>query len=188
MHLVVGLGNPGAQYVATRHNVGFLAADAIARRAMVSIDREQHGALTTKARLGSTPLVLAKPQRFMNLSGGPTRALVDFYKADPASELVVIHDELELPFGEIRVKQGGGHGGHNGLRDLNKHVGNGYVRVRVGIGRPPAGWDVANYVLGRWSDEEHARLEEVVATAADAAESAVLEGPAAASRRFAGAA
>jgi PTH1 family peptidyl-tRNA hydrolase len=177
MFLVAGLGNPGAQYVGTRHNVGFLAADALARRCATGIDKSQHGALSTKVRLAGQAVVLCKPQKFMNLSGGPTQQLAAFYKVE-LDHVIVVHDELDLPFGDVRVKVGGGHGGHNGLRDLHKHLpGNGYVRVRVGIGRPPAGWKPANYVLGRWSAEESSQLEDVVARAADAVESVVRVGP-----------
>lgn len=172
MFLVLGLGNPGAQYTTTRHNVGFLVVDALARRCGVSIDREQHGARTAKARVGSQPMTLAKPMKFMNLSGGPAQALASFYKLD-VGQVVAVHDDLELPFGEVRHKLGGGHGGHNGLRDLNRHLGSGYHRIRVGVSRPPSGWDPADYVLGRWSDDEAQRLEEVVEQAADAVEALV---------------
>ena len=176
MFLVLGLGNPGPEHTATRHNVGFLVVDALARRSFVSVDREQHGALTTKTRLGSDAVVLAKPMKFMNLSGGPGQALRSFYKLD-LEHVIVIHDDMEVPFGEVRVKLGGGHGGHNGLRDLHKRLsGNGYVRVRVGVSRPPQGWSPANYVLGRWSPEQSASLEDVVRLAADAVESIVRDG------------
>lgn len=184
MHLVVGLGNPGAKYVGTRHNVGFLVVDALARRAMTTVDRAQHGALTVKTRLAGSPVVLAKPQKFMNLSGGPTQQLSSFYKLE-LDHLLVVHDDLDLSHGDVRVKVGGGHGGHNGLRDLHKRLGSGdYLRIRVGIGRPPEGWDTANYVLGRWTDEEASRLEDVVATAADAVETTLASGPNVAMNRF----
>lgn len=185
MHLVVGLGNPGARYVDTRHNAGFLVVDAVARRQAVSIDRSQHGALTAKARFGSAAAVLAKPQEFMNLSGRAAQKLANFYKVEDLDHVVVVHDDMDLPFGDVRVKRGGGHGGHNGLRDLHKHLGGpGYVRVRVGVGRPPQGWDPANYVLGRWADDEASRLSDVVAEAADAVEAVVMDGADAAMNRF----
>jgi PTH1 family peptidyl-tRNA hydrolase len=173
--LIAGLGNPGAKYTATRHNVGFLVVDMLARRCAVTVDREQHGARTSKTRLGAAPVMLAKPMRFMNLSGGPARALYDYFKLDLA-QVVVIHDDLGLPFGTVRVKQGGGHGGHNGLRDLHKHLGAGFVRVRVGISRPPSGWDAADYVLGQWAPQEASELEDVVSLAADAVEALVADG------------
>lgn len=184
MHLVLGLGNPGARYLDTRHNVGFLVVDALARRCATGVDRSDKGALTAKVRVGNQPVVLAKPQQFMNRSGGPGGQLKSFYKLDN-DHVVVVHDELELGFGEVKVKVGGGHGGHNGLRDLHKHLGGkDYVRVRVGISRPPAGWDPANYVLGRWSADQSTGLEEVVATAADAVESVVCDGVESAINRF----
>ncbi len=183
MKLVAGLGNPGPQYVDTRHNVGFLVVDRLARRAAAAIDSESHGARVGKARVAGDSVLLVKPWTYMNRSGGPVQSLAAYYKADPA-DVVVVHDDLDLPFGTVRVKKGGGHGGHNGLRDLNKHLGADYVRVRCGLGRPPKGWDPANYVLGRWSSEEAVHLEEVVDTAADAVESVLAHGPDTTMNRF----
>lgn len=184
MFLVVGLGNPGARYADTRHNVGFLVADVLARRAQVSMDKEQSGAKVAKASLAGQPVVLAKPQQFMNVSGAATAALATFYKLD-RDQVVAIHDDMDLPYGDVRVKVGGGHGGHNGLRDLHAKLGgDGYVRVRVGVSRPPEGWIPADYVLGRWSDLETSRLEEVVGLAADAVEAIVRDGAVAAMNRF----
>ncbi len=175
MHLIVGLGNPGARYADTRHNAGFLVADVLARRAGASIDRDQCGAKIAKAQLGGHPIVLAKPQSFMNLSGGPTQQLRDFFKVEMA-RVVVVHDELDLPFGEVRVKVGGGHAGHNGLRDLIARVGADFVRVRVGIGRPPAGWEVADFVLARWSTEEASQVVDLVDDAANLVQTVLTEG------------
>jgi PTH1 family peptidyl-tRNA hydrolase len=184
MHLVVGLGNPGARYVDTRHNVGFLVVDALARRARVDPSKEQLGALVGKGSVGGQPALLAKPQSFMNLSGGPVQQLAAFHKV-PLSRLVVVHDELDLPFGDVRVKVGGGHGGHNGLRDLHARLGSAdYARVRVGISRPPREWDTADYVLARWTPDESARLLDVVDAAADAVESVVRDGTAAAMNKL----
>lgn len=183
MHLVMGLGNPGARYTDTRHNVGFLVVDALARRARTGIDREQLGAQVGKASLGGQPTVLAKPQKFMNLSGGPGQQLAAFYKV-PVERVVVVHDELDLPFGDVRVKVGGGHAGHNGLRDLVARMGPGFVRVRVGVSRPPKDWDTADYVLGRWTEEEAVRLADVVEQAVDAVEAVVREGALAAMNKF----
>ncbi len=183
MFLVVGLGNPGSSYVATRHNVGFLVADQLARRAMTTINTKGQGALTGKARLADQAIVLAKPVEYMNRSGSPVQKLVSFYKLD-LDHVVVVHDDMDIDFGRVRIKVGGGHGGHNGLRDLNKHLGSDYVRVRVGVSRPPAGWDPANYVLGRWTDAESQQLEDIVGHAADAAESLLREGASSAMNRF----
>jgi PTH1 family peptidyl-tRNA hydrolase len=185
MHLVLGLGNPGARYASTRHNVGFLVVDALARRARASVEREQLGALTAKVRVGEADVVVAKPQKFMNLSGGPGQQLASFYKV-PVEHVVVVHDDMDIPFRDVRVKVGGGHGGHNGLRDLNARLTPGYVRVRVGVSRPPSGWDPADYVLGRWTEDESADLGSVVETAADAVEAVVLKGAVEAQNQFNG--
>jgi peptidyl-tRNA hydrolase, PTH1 family len=183
MHLVVGLGNPGRRYARTRHNAGFLVVDRVAARAGESVDRGQLGADVGTIRLGSAPVVLAKPRSYMNRSGQPVASLKGWYKVE-LDDIVVVHDDLDLPFAAVRVKQGGGHGGHNGLRDVGRAIGRDYVRVRVGIGRPPEGWDPADYVLARWSGAEASELEEVVDNAADAVEAVVREGPLAAMNRF----
>lgn len=176
---VVGLGNPGRRYEQTRHNVGFLVVDELGRRWGLSCSQEQSGALVGAGLVRGERATLVKPQRFMNLSGGPVRAIVDWSRG-AVERVVVAHDELDLPPGTVRVKVGGGHGGHNGLRDLNQHLGPGYVRVRVGIGRPPEGWDPADYVLGKWSPEEQGLLPALVARAADAVERLLVEGATAA--------
>lgn len=183
MSFIAGLGNPGPRYTGTRHNVGFLVVDRIARRLGVSIDGEQAGAKVTKAHGWGGSVLLAKPWTFMNRSGGPVQALASYYKI-PVEEVVVVHDDLDLPFGDVRVKRGGGHGGHNGLRDIHRHLGADHLRVRCGIGRPPSGWDTAAYVLGQWSSDEAEQLEAVVDQAADAAEAIVAEGVQAAMNRF----
>ncbi|MFK7928381.1 MAG: aminoacyl-tRNA hydrolase [Myxococcota bacterium] len=175
MHVVIGLGNPGRTYDGTRHNAGFLVVDRLAARASESVSTAQYGALVGKARLGGHTVVLAKPQSFMNRSGQPAASLKGYYKADNA-EVVVIHDDMDIPYGEVRVKSGGGHGGHNGLRDLNQKIGNDYVRVRFGVGRPPQGWDPADYVLGRWSGPQSDQLDQSVDTAADAVEAVLRDG------------
>jgi len=126
--------------------------------------------------VASNPVVLAKPQSFMNRSGQPVASLKGYYKVD-ADQVVVIHDELDLPFGTVKVKLGGGHGGHNGLRDIMKHLsGKDFVRVRIGVSRPPPGWDVANYVLAPWTGDEQAHLDAVMRRAADAVEIIVSDG------------
>lgn len=176
MHLVVGLGNPGRRYAATRHNAGFMTVDVLAARGQVRCERAQFGALVDQARLGEEPVLLAKPQSYMNRSGMPTVSLKGYYKV-PVDQVVVVHDEIDLPFGTVRVKKGGGHGGHNGLRDLIRALGErDFVRVRVGVSRPPPGWQVADYVLSAWNEEEQGALDEVVCAAADAVESVVKHG------------
>jgi PTH1 family peptidyl-tRNA hydrolase len=181
MLLVLGLGNPGARYDATRHNAGFLVADRLAERLGVPFDRKQLGALVTSVRFATTgdrdgQAVLAKPQGFMNLSGQVATSLRGFYKVEPA-EIVVVHDEVDLPFGDVRIKKGGGHGGHNGVRDVIAKLGTAdFVRVRVGVGRPPEGWDTADYVLGKYSAAEAAEVPAIVDRAADAVERIAAEG------------
>lgn len=186
MHLVVGLGNPGRKYEKTRHNAGFLVVDRLAERWGGDVGTKQLGALVDKVAIGSGRLsaVLAKPQSYMNLSGQPTVSLRGWYKLDN-DRVVVVHDEVDLPFGTVRIKVGGGHGGHNGLRDLLKHLGNEpFVRVRFGVGRPPEGWDTADYVLAKWQGSEQDELPDVVDRAADAVEAVLTEGPTAAMNRI----
>ena len=184
MFLVLGLGNPGPKYADTRHNVGFLVVDRLARRASIAMDKRQKNARIGKVRMGTTPVWLAKPWTFMNRSGGPGQALQAFYKIG-TEQVVVIHDDMDIQVGDVRIKRGGGHGGHNGLRDLKARLSAGdFARVRVGVGRPPAGWDAADYVLGRWTADECSRLPDIVDTAADAVETIVREGLDAAMNRF----
>lgn len=176
MNLVVGLGNPGGRYRHTRHNAGFLVVDRLASRWGASVEKRQFGALVDSVRIGSANAVLVKPQTFMNLSGQAVVSVKGFYKTD-LDNLMVIHDDVDLAFGEVRIKQGGGHGGHNGLRDIQQKLGtNKYLRVRFGVSRPPKGWDTADYVLGKWSSSEDAQLDEAVDRAADAVETVLKEG------------
>jgi peptidyl-tRNA hydrolase, PTH1 family len=165
--LVIGLGNPGPEYAHTRHNAGFLVVDLLAETLGATYWRDEAGSRTTKVRLGAEEVVLAKPQAFMNVSGKPVRRLVETYGV-PIEALVVVHDDLDLAEGDVRAKRGGGHGGHNGLRSLHDVVGDDYLRVRVGIGRPPGRMDPADYVLEPLRGEKLARLQESVPTAAQA--------------------
>jgi PTH1 family peptidyl-tRNA hydrolase len=165
--LVIGLGNPGPEYARTRHNAGFMVVDLLAETLGATYWKDEAGAKTTKVRLGDEDLILAKPQAFMNVSGKSVKRLVEIY-ATPVIEVVVVHDDLDLPEGDIRAKSGGGHGGHNGLRSLHEAVGDDYLRVRVGIGRPPGRMDPADYVLEPLRGEKYERLEESVPTAAQA--------------------
>jgi len=174
--LVVGLGNPGGRYARTRHNAGFMVIDRLAQRWGASVERKQFKALVDRARVGTADVVLCKPQTFMNLSGDAVASLRGYYKVDP-EEVLVVHDDVDLDLGDVRLKKGGGHGGHNGLRDLQKKLGtNGFGRVRFGVSRPPTGWDTADYVLARFSDDEARQLEDSIDRAADAVEAALAEG------------
>ena len=175
--LVVGLGNPGAEYANTRHNIGFLVVEELAARAGISLGAQKRSrALAGSGRLDGQRVVLAQPQSFMNDSGGPTSFLADFYSV-PAERVVAIHDELDLPFGSTRVKLGGGDNGHNGLRSIRKSLATGeWYRVRVGIDRPAAPIDPASYVLKPWSAQQRAELSDAVNYAADATVSLLTAG------------
>jgi PTH1 family peptidyl-tRNA hydrolase len=177
--LVVGLGNPGREYAANRHNVGFLVADLLAARIGAKLGRHRRTvAEVGEGRLGfgGPKLVLVKPLTYMNLSGAPVSALAQFYKVPP-EQVVAIHDELDIAYGQLRVKCGGGEGGHNGLRSMSKSLGTkDYVRVRFGIGRPPGRQDPADYVLSDFSPTERKELEFLVDRAADVVESVVVRG------------
>lgn len=168
MFLVVGLGNPGPRYADTRHNFGFLALDALASRLGADPFRDKFSALTSRASCGAEEVILLKPQTFMNLSGQSAQPAAAFFKV-AVPQVIVLHDELDLPFGEIRLKQGGGHAGHNGLRSLIERFGApDFLRVRLGIGRPPPTFrDVADYVLARFDAEERPRIPELCDRAAD---------------------
>ena len=184
LKIIVGLGNPGRKYERTRHSIGFMAVDECAKGLHADISQEKYGALIGRTCFGSHEVVLAKPQTYMNDSGRAVGAIIRSVYADVA-DLVVIHDELDLPFGFVRVKIGGGHGGHNGLRSIIEHVGSpDFVRVRIGIGRPGPGVDAADYVLSPFLAEERHALPDVIARAAAAVQAIVQEGPARAMNMF----
>ncbi len=183
MHLVLGLGNPGRRYERTRHNVGFLVVDRLSQRWSAPCDRRQLGAEVGRARVGTADVVLAKPQSFMNLSGQPAASLRGLYKV-AAEDVVVVHDEVDLPLGSVRVKRGGGDGGHRGLRDIIARCDNAFTRVRVGVSRPAPEQDTADYVLSPWTEAELDQLESLVDRAADAVEAIVGQGPVAAMNTF----
>lgn len=179
-YLIVGLGNPGPEYAAHRHNVGFMVADLLAARVGASFKR--HG--RARAQVGEgwlggpggTKLVLAKPQSFMNLAGGPVAGLAGFFSVD-VDRIVVVHDELDLPYGALKLKRGGGEGGHNGLRSISRSLSSkDYTRVRFGIGRPPGRQDPADFVLKPFSAVERKELDVLLETAADATEAVVERG------------
>ncbi|GGX22297.1 peptidyl-tRNA hydrolase [Streptomyces chryseus] len=178
--LIVGLGNPGPDYAANRHNVGFMVADLLAERMRARFKAHKARAQVVEGRMGppgpaNRRVVLAKPQSYMNLSGGPVTALRDFYKV-PTAHIVAIHDELDIDYGMLRVKLGGGDNGHNGLKSMTKSMGPDYHRVRFGIGRPPGRMQVADFVLKDFSSAERKELGYFVDRAADAVECLVTEG------------
>jgi len=173
--LIVGLGNPGPQYTWTRHNAGFMVLDRLARQINVSVTKKAFSGLSGDGEWRGNRVYLLKPQTFMNLSGRSVAEALRFYKVS-LSDLIVIHDDLDLPFGTIKLKEGGGHGGHNGLRSLGQELGSpAYLRVRVGIGRPERG-DVVNYVLQNFSKGEMDALPAVLDGTLDALELLVTEG------------
>jgi peptidyl-tRNA hydrolase, PTH1 family len=174
--LIVGLGNPGPQHAGNRHNVGAMAADLLADRIGSRFTSHKAGADVATGRLVGESVVIGKPRSYMNLSGGPTAGLARFFKVTP-DQLIVLHDELDIPAGEIRVKQGGGEGGHNGLRSISSSVGTkDYLRVRIGIGRPPGRQDPADYVLKDFAAAERKELPLWLELAADATESLIEHG------------
>lgn len=178
--VVAGLGNPGPSYAATRHNAGYLVVDELLARMGGSLRAHSSGrAQVAEGRLtgpGGPRAVLARARGYMNESGGPLAAVLGYYKV-PLDHLVVIHDELDIPYGELRVKFGGGDNGHNGLRSIRQALGGGdYYRVRVGVGRPPGRQDAADYVLQPFDKGERRELELHVHRAADCVESLTVEG------------
>ncbi|WP_141879531.1 aminoacyl-tRNA hydrolase [Homoserinimonas aerilata] len=186
--LVVGLGNPGPDYASNRHNVGQMVLAELADRASASFRSHKANAMVAEGRTGieGPRLVLAKPNSFMNLSGGPVAGLVRFFKI-PAEQLIVVHDELDIPFDSVRLKRGGGHGGHNGLRDIISAIGTpDFLRVRVGIGRPPGRQPAADFVLRDFASAEREVLPNLLTDAADAVELLAREGLTAAQQRFHG--
>ncbi len=170
MKLFVGLGNPGAKYAGNRHNIGFMALDRIAEDHGFTPWRRGYQGLVSEGRLGSEKVVLLKPETFMNLSGQSVRAAVDFYKFG-LEDIIVFHDELDLAPGKCRVKQGGGHAGHNGLRSIHAHLGEAYGRIRLGIGHPGHKDAVANYVLNDFAKTEQNWLDDLLRGISEGAQS-----------------
>lgn len=176
--LVVGLGNPGDRYARTRHNVGQMVVDELASRAGTKLTSHKANAQVAQVRftMGGDKVVLAKPNTFMNTSGGPVANLAKYFRVSP-EHIVVLHDELDIDFDTLKLKIGGGHGGHNGLRDIAKAIDTqNYNRVRIGIGRPPSKQDPADFVLSEFSAAERANLPVLISDAADAVELIIREG------------
>jgi PTH1 family peptidyl-tRNA hydrolase len=177
--LIVGLGNPGPGYAGNRHNVGAMVLDELAVRAGIRLSAGKGArsrAMAGEGRLAGRRVVLARPLTYMNESGGPVRGLLDYHHL-PVEDLVVIHDELDIPVSAVRLKRGGGEGGHNGLRSVTRSAGTkDYLRVRVGIGRPPGRQDAADFVLKDFSATERKELELLIVDAADATEALLVRG------------
>ena len=175
MKILVGLGNPGNEYSDTRHNVGFMAIDELARRWGIHTWKKKSQALVAEYR-GEEPVVLIKPQTYMNLSGVAVGELARWYKV-AAEDIIVIFDDMDLPIGRLRLRTKGGSGGHRGIESLLTHLGkDGFSRIRIGIDRPPTNWQVADYVLSRFTTEEQPLLTESLSRAAEAGECIVKQG------------
>jgi len=182
--LIVGLGNPGPEYERTRHNAGFMTVDLLGDNLRASYWKDEGGAKVAVVRFGEDELVLAKPQTYVNVSGAAVKRLLAAYGL-PVQSLVVIHDDIDLPVGAVRVKLGGGHGGHNGLRSISEELGDGgYVRVRIGVGRPPGRMDPADYVLQPMRGKTLEDFEAIIPTAVQATMHVLEDGVESAMREF----
>ena len=163
MFVIVGLGNPGKKYENTRHNAGFIPIDALADKYGISISEKKHKALCGSGVIEGHKVLFVKPQTFMNLSGESVRSVMDFYKIDPEEELLVIYDDISLAPGNIRIRKKGSAGGHNGIKSIIAHAGTqNFMRIKVGVGEKPSGWDLADYVLGHFSEEDNAKIKEIM--------------------------
>ena len=184
MKIIVGLGNPGISYRMTRHNIGFLAVDRLAKVNRTLIRTKRFKSLFGTDRIDSEQVVFVKPLTFMNRSGEAVRGVADFFHLT-AEDLIVIHDDLDLPFGRLRFKQRGGDGGHQGVRSIIERMGgNNFLRLKIGIGRPPQGMDPADYVLETFDKDEQSRLDRMLDHAAEAVRVMLLEGLEKAMNRF----
>ena len=176
LKLIVGLGNPGAEYARTRHNAGFWLVEEVARRHGGNFRFEgKHQAELARVRIGGDEVWLAKPMTFMNRSGGPVSSVLGFYKISPR-DMLVAHDEIDLPGGTVRLKDGGGHGGHNGLRDIIAAQGDAFWRLRIGVGHPGAAREVVDFVLTQAGKDDQRAIDETIVAGADAIEEALRSG------------
>jgi PTH1 family peptidyl-tRNA hydrolase len=182
---IVGLGNPGAQYKGTRHNVGFAVVDELARRAAVDFESAPAEALMARWRRSDEPVILVKPLTFMNLSGQAVGELARYFKIDPADMLVIV-DEVQLPLGKLRARARGSAGGHNGLKSVIAHLGDEFGRLRLGVGRGDARRDLADHVLTRFDKDEAAEVDRMIARAAEAADTFITSGIAAVMNQYNG--
>ncbi len=176
MYIIAGLGNPGREYANTRHNAGFCSLDRLADRYRIEIDTKKFHALTGSGYIEGQKVLLVKPQTYMNASGESLRAACDFYKIDPETELIVIYDDVSLAPGQLRIRKKGSAGGHNGIKSIIAHLGTqNFLRVKVGVGEKPSGWDLADYVLGHFSKGEQEQMAEAFDRAGQAAAALLTE-------------
>lgn len=170
MFIIAGLGNPTGKYEKTRHNVGFDVIDLLAEKYNIRINEKKHRALCGTGIMERQKVLLVKPQTFMNLSGESIGAILNFYKIPPETNLIVLYDDISLPPGRLRIRKKGSAGGHNGIKNIISHVGTQeFLRIKIGVGEKPQGWDLADYVLSRFSGEERRQVEEAFGKACDAA-------------------
>ena len=185
MYIIAGLGNPGKEYENTRHNIGFDVIDRLAEEENIAVMESKHKALIGKGYVAWQKVILAKPQTFMNLSGESIREIVDYYKVDDTSELIVISDDISLDVGQIRIRKKGSAGGHNGLKNIIKMLGHDtFTRVRMGVGEKPKNYDLADYVLGHFPVEERKVMDDATKTAAEAIRMILTESADAAMNHF----
>lgn len=177
MYLIVGLGNPEAKYLETRHNIGFQVIDAIANKYNISVDTGKHKGLIGKGIIEGEKVVLLKPLTYMNQSGESVAAALRFYKLDPAEDLIVIYDDISLSVGQLRIRPKGSAGGHNGIKNILAYLGTDcFKRIRFGVGEKPKGWDLADYVLGHFNKEEMEDILAGIVQAVEAAETIITKG------------
>lgn len=155
VYIIVGLGNPGNKYDNTRHNIGFALIDAIAHTYNISVIENKHRALIGKGMINGVKVILVKPLTYMNVSGESVRSVVDYYKIDETSQLIILYDDISLEVGQLRIREKGSAGGHNGIKSIIEHLGdNVFLRMKIGVGNKPKGYDLADYVLGHFTEEE----------------------------------
>ena len=185
MYIIAGLGNPDRKYVNTRHNIGFEVIDAIAEKNDIVLGEKKHKAVIGKGMVAGQKVILVKPVTYMNLSGECVRELLDYYKVDETSGLIVLSDDVSLPVGKLRIRKKGSAGGHNGLKNIIAHLGHdSFIRVRMGVGDKPPKLDLADYVLGHFLPEEREAVRESVRNAALAIETVIAEGPDSAMNKY----
>ena len=189
MFLIAGLGNPGRQYEKTRHNMGFDTIDELIDRHRIPQGGIAHKAMYGKGMIAGEKILAVKPLTYMNLSGEAIREYVNYYKMDPETELIVIYDDIDMEPGQIRIRKKGSAGGHNGIKSIIAQIGTqNFYRIKVGVGAKPKGWDLADYVLGRFSSEERELVDKAICDAADAVEMILKDGIEAAMNHYNGAA
>ena len=185
MYIIAGLGNPGREYENTRHNTGFMVIDEAAEKYNINVTEKKHKALIGKGIIGGQKVILVKPQTFMNLSGESIREVIDYYKIDEKAELIVISDDISLEAGAIRIRKRGSAGGHNGLKNTILHLGHDeFQRIRMGVGEKPQEYELIDYVLGRFDEQDSKLIAASVKEAAEAIEVMITDGPDAAMNKY----